>query len=283
MNLMTSSRPTTAHRWQTLVQQHPVAAYFALAFAISWSGALALAAPNLLRQEPLGKLTGILMFPVMLLGPSLTGILLAGVTAGRAGLADLARHLTTWRFAPCWYLALLIPPLLILTVLSCLAACASPAYTPNRFFVGLFFGIPAGLLEEIGWMGYAFPRMRSQTNSFEPAVLLGLLWSAWHIPVVDFLGVATPHGRWWLLFFLAFTAALTAIRVLICWVYTNTRSVLSAQLLHISSTSSLVVFSPARVNAAQEVIWYLLYALTLWLVVALVLGICTKTLARLAT
>jgi hypothetical protein len=84
-------------------------------------------------------------------------------------------------------------------------------------------------------------------------------------------------------FFLAFTAAMTAIRVLICWVYANTRSVLSAQLLHISSTSSLVVLSPSRVNPAQEVTWYLLYALTLWLVVVIVLGMYTKALARPTT
>jgi len=272
-----------AHRQQTLLRKHPVAAYFVLTFAISWSGALVLAAPVLVRHESLPKLTGILMFPVMLLGPSITGIVLAGFTAGRAGLAELTRQLTTWRFAPRWYAALLIPPLLILTVLSCLAAFANPAYAPNRFFMGLFFGVPAGLLEEIGWMGYAFPRMRSEANSFAPAVLLGLLWSTWHLPVVDFLGAATPHGRSWLSFFLAFTAAMTAIRVLICWVYANTRSVLSAQLLHISSTSSLVVLSPPRVNPAQEVTWYLLYALTLWLVVAIVLGIYTKALARPAT
>ena len=280
---MMPSQPTIAHRQQTLVRKHPVAAYFVLTFAISWSGALVLAAPVLVRHESLPKLTGILMFPVMLLGPSITGIVLAAFTAGRAGLAELTRQLTTWRFAPRWYAALLIPPLLILTVLSCLVAFANPAYAPNRFFMGLFFGVPAGLLEEIGWMGYAFPRMRSQANSFAPAVLLGLLWSTWHLPVVDFLGVATPHGRSWLSFFLAFTAAMTAIRVLICWVYANTRSVLSAQLLHISSTSSLVVLSPPRANPAQEVTWYLLYALTLWLVVAIVLGIYSKALARPAT
>lgn len=280
---MMPSQPTIAHRQQTLVRKHPVAAYFVLTFAISWSGALVLAAPVLVRHESLPKLTGILMFPVMLLGPSITGIVLAGCTAGRAGLAELTRQLTTWRFAPRWYAALLIPPLLILTVLSGLVVFANPAYAPNRFFMGLFFGVPAGLLEEIGWMGYAFPRMRSQANSFAPAVLLGLLWSTWHLPVVDFLGAATPHGRSWLSFFLAFTAAMTAIRVLICWVYANTRSVLSAQLLHISSTSSLVVLSPPRVNPAQEVTWYLLYALTLWLVVAIVLGIYSKALARPAT
>jgi len=223
------------------------------------------------------------MFPLMLLGPSIAGVFLTGFTAGKAGLADLVRRLTTWRFSARWYAALLIPPLLVLAGLLCLAGLANPVYVPNRFFIGLFFGIPAGLLEEIGWMGYAFPRMRSKANSLAPAALLGLLWSVWHIPVVDFLGAATPHGRFWLPFFFAFSAAMTAIRVLICWVYTNTRSVLASQLLHISSTSSLVVFSPARINAAQEVVWYALYAFTLWLIVAIVYKTYGKTLTRAAS
>jgi hypothetical protein len=44
-------------------------------------------------------------------------------------------------------------------------------------------------------------------------VWLGLLWSAWHLPVIDYLGVATPHGEYWLPFFLAFALAMTAMRV----------------------------------------------------------------------
>jgi hypothetical protein len=60
------------------------------------------------------------------------------------------------------------------------------------------------------------------------------------------------------------------MRVLICWLYTNTKSVLIAQLMHISSTGSLVIFSPPAVSARQEVIWYALYGLTLWIVVLFV-------------
>ena len=278
------SPPTSRDGPKSILVRHPVAAYFVLTFAISWAGAFALAAPHLFRHESLPKLTGVLLFPVMLLGPSIAGVFLAGFTGGRAGLTDLGHRLTTWRLAPRWYATLLVPPFLILSVLSGLAAFANPAYAPNRFFTGLLFGIPAGLLEEIGWMGYAFPRMNSQvTNSFVPATLLGLLWGTWHIPVIDFLGTATPHHGYWLSFFLAFTTAMTALRVLICWVYANTRSVLSSQLVHISSTSSLVVFSPPRVSAAQEVAWYLLYALTLWLVVAIVLKIYGKGLTRPTT
>jgi hypothetical protein len=100
------------------------------------------------------------------------------------------------------------------------------------------------------------------------AILLGLLWGLWHALVINFLGTPVPHGAYWLHFFLAFTAAMTAMRVLISWLYTHTRSIPLAQLMHACSTGSLVVFSPPAANAAQEAFWYAVYAATLWLLVA---------------
>ena len=69
------------------------------------------------------------------------------------------------------------------------------------------------------------------------------------------------------------------MRVLICWIYSNTDSVLAAQLMHISSTGSLVIFSAPRVSAAQEALWYGLYGITLWVVVAII----AKTYGRRLT
>jgi uncharacterized protein len=63
---------------------------------------------------------------------------------------------------------------------------------------------------------------------------------------------------------------MTAMRVLIAWIYSNTNSILLSQLLHAASTGSLVIFSPARVTAAQESLWYVVYAAALWLVVAVI-------------
>jgi uncharacterized protein len=261
---------------EAMIRRHPVAAYFALTFLISWTGALAVAAPHLIRDQPLPKMTGILMFPAMLLGPSFAGVLLTRIVDGKSGLRVLFFRMFRARIPLLWCMALLIPPVLVLTVLLFLERFVSPVYAPNHFFLGILFGIPAGFLEEIGWMGYAFPKMRSAGNGLAPSILLGLLWSLWHLPVINYLGTATPHGVYWLPFFLAFSLAMTAMRVLIAWIYTNTKSVFLTQLMHVSSTSSLVLFSAARVTAAQEAMWYALYGTVLWIAV----GIVVRTFGR---
>jgi membrane protease YdiL (CAAX protease family) len=274
---MTSQTPIPSQP-QSFVARHPVAAYFIFTFALSWLGAFAVAAPHLLRARAIPKFAGLMMFPAMLLGPSVVGIVLTRLVDGSDGVRDLFARMRRILIPPRWYAALLVPPSLILTVLFCMKSFVSPVFTSNRFWIGIAFGFIAGFFEEIGWMGFAFSKMRRPENAVAPAVLLGLLWGAWHIPVIDYLGTSTPHGAYWLPFFLAFTAAMTAVRVLIAWTYANTNSVALAQLLHACSTGSLVIFSPPRVTAGQESLWYVIYAAVLWLLVALIVTIFGKRL-----
>jgi membrane protease YdiL (CAAX protease family) len=260
-------RQVTSSAPKTPVQLNPIARYFVLTFAISWTAAFLVVAPKLLHGEPLPKLTGILMFPAMLLGPVSCGILLTRIVDGTGGLRDLLSRGTRFRVSLRWYAWLLVPPIAVLLILSILKTLVSPVYTPNRFYVGVLFGVAAGILEEIGWMGFAYPKMSQRFSPFRAAAFLGLLWGIWHLPVIDFLGAATPHRAAWFPFFLAFTAAMMGMRVIIAWVYTNTESLPLAQLLHISSTGSLVALSPAGVSPMQEAFWYAAYAALLWLVV----------------
>jgi membrane protease YdiL (CAAX protease family) len=203
----------------------------------------------------------------MLLGPSLTGLILQRTLRGPEGLRALGARLLRWRLSPYWYAVLLIPPALVLGVLLLLASLVSKAFTPNLFLAGVVFGIPAGYLEELGWTGFAFDQLRTQRTPLGAAILVGVLWAVWHLPVADYLGAAQPHGPYWLPFFCAFAAAMTAMRVLISWLYVNTESLAAAQLLHMSSTGALVVFAAPGAGAMREVLWYGLYAVTLWLVV----------------
>ena len=78
---------------------------------------------------------------------------------------------------------------------------------------------------------------------------------------------------------------MTAMRVLIGWIYQNTQSVLLAQLMHVSSTGALVVFGPFRVTPAQETAWYFTYGAALWIVIAALIAwfgraLCAADLSR---
>ena len=75
---------------------------------------------------------------------------------------------------------------------------------------------------------------------------------------------------------------MTGMRVLICWIYTNTNSVLMAQLMHVSSTSSLVIFSAPRVTGGQEAMWYGIYGTSIWLAVAIIAKLYGPQLTRRA-
>jgi membrane protease YdiL (CAAX protease family) len=166
-----------------------------------------------------------------------------------------------------WLAVLLIPPAGILAVLGGLSLGVSSQYTPQFFVFGIAAGLVAGFCEEIGWTGFAYPRMRARLGWLPAALLLGVLWGLWHLPVVDSLGAASPHGSWWPEFFAAFIAVLIAIRVLIAWTYEHTASLRMAQLLHASSTGFLVILSAPHVTPAQEVLWYASYATVLWAIV----------------
>jgi len=113
-------------------------------------------------------------------------------------------------------------PMLLLAVLWPLSAFADPAFAP-RFQWHLFaIGLVAGSFEELGWTGFATPRLLSRHRLFMAGLSLGLLWALWHL-LVDFRQNFNTMGLAWLLeFTILYMATLSAYRVLMTWVYANT-------------------------------------------------------------
>jgi uncharacterized protein len=238
--------------------------YFLLCFGISWTGGLLVLLPTLLRHEPFQKMVGLLMFPVLLIGPPSAGLGLTLLYSGRKGIRALGQRMRRWQVERGFYLtAFCIPPLLIPGVLYLLSQIVSPVFKPNFFPAGIIFGVFAGFLEEIGWTGFAYPSLRKNFSAPCAAIILGIIWGLWHLPVIDFLGAGFPHGRYLPLFILDFCTIMTGIRCLICWIYERTGSLLYAQAMHAVSTGSLVMFGPATVSPGEETLWYGCYGILL--------------------
>lgn len=244
--------------------------YFLIVFGISYGAFLVVVGPRLLRggAETAAEAEYVL-FPVLVFGVFLTSLALTAWLEGWAGVRRLFGR-ERWRVGPGGYAwALLLCPAAMLAVILALHWLDSPRFWPNTFFLGITFAIMPGFLEEFGWMGFAYPHMRKSMPSFRTAVVLGVLWGCWHAPVVDYLGAAAPHRQYWLPFFLAFVGVVAAVRVLIVWLYERSGSLLLAQLTHVSLTGSLVALDPVRLSAAQETMWYAIFAAVLWAVVAI--------------
>lgn len=269
---------------QGLFKRYPLTSYFGIVYLISWGSGLAILVPKLLRGDAIPSTDALFLFPVLVIGVALTSVILTGIRDGRNGVRKLFGRIGIWKVPAYWYVvALFTAPVLILAVLFLLRLFMSRDYSPNLFPLGPLFGIFPGFLEEIGWTGYAFPILRSRYVPLAAGIVLGVLWGFWHLPVVDSLGAAAPHGAYWLAFFLAFVALVAAMRVLIAWVYSNTESLLIAQLMHTSSTASLVILGPSHLLPQQEALWYGCYAAVLWVAVGLVAAKFGPTLIRKST
>ncbi len=230
--------------------------YFAIVYAVSLAALIASGVPRLT------------VFPFLIASVALTGIGVTWVTGGRRSVRELWDRMSARRVPRAMYATLLLPPVCVLMTLT-LFAIANPAFRPGLQLFGIPIGLVAGFLEETGWTGFAYPRMKARFGPTGGALLLGVMWGVWHAPVVDSLGAASPHGDAWPAFFLAFIALVTTVRSLIAWTYNRTGSLLLAQLMHASFTGTLILFSAPRVSPWQEAAWYAGYAALLGAVLAI--------------
>lgn len=150
---------------KTLAKQRPIATYFGFAFAITWGGILAVVAAKGFQSDALRMADVLLMFLAMLAGPSLAGLTLTVIVDGRAGLRVLLSRMGRWRANVRWYgVALCTIPLLLLVLLFPLTLLVSKVYAPGVQIAGFAIGLAAGFFEELGWTGFALPRMRARLS-----------------------------------------------------------------------------------------------------------------------
>lgn len=252
------------------IRSRPVASYFFLVFLISWGGSILGGGAYLLQRKAITLKDTLPMGVAMIGAPTLVGITMTYICDGRQGLRDLFARLTKWRIPGRWYATLLIFPTLILIVLIPLSILVTPKLAPTFFPIGILMGLVAGFFEEIGWTGFAYPKMRLRLSVLQASILLGLIHAFWHF-AADFLGNYLTFGLNWFLYFAAFFVFVVALRITIAWVYENTGSLLLACLIHASSSGFLGVLVPMENGGEIWPIFYAVYALLIWLVAAIII------------
>lgn len=263
----------------TLVRRHSLLTYFGLAFTISWTGCLLAAGPKFLRGESMEPVDGLLVFLAMLLGPAFSGVTLTAYFDGSSGLQELLSRMKEHRFGLVWYVGLFVFPALIVIVVVALGALVSSEFVLTFAPLGIPIGLMAGFFEEIGWTGYALPRMLGERSALSVAIYLGLLQTIWHL-MPDFLTASGARGVYWLPHFATFVVSMTGMRVFVVWAYANTGSLMMAQLLHASSTGFLAVLVPLSLTPAQDTLFYAVYSVVLWGAVGAVVALFGRDLTR---
>jgi membrane protease YdiL (CAAX protease family) len=265
---------------QNFFAKHPVLVYFALAIIITWGGIyLAIGMDGILGQSVIPDERMPMLYGVTLLGPSIAGMVSIAIFDGKKGFRSLASRLGKGRVNFRWYLmALLTAPLLIIAILLVFSQF-SPVFLPAIFtesnklsllLTGVFMGLVVGFFEELGWTGFAIPKLRQKFNVLNTGILLGLFWGLWHLPL--FVASVKSSGsvpQVIYLLVLLFTF-LPVYRILMVWVYDRTDSLLIMILMHGPLSASQLLLIPPELSGVQLVLYNITFAVILWLIVGCV-------------
>src|SRR5438876_7137405 len=227
----------------------PLVRFFVLTYALMWACFITVAAAGIPVYAPLG---GVLVL-LGTFGPSLVALWLTARTEGDGGVRALLGGVLRWRVATRWYVfALAYLPAIKSTValVHRLAAGAWPRFGDEPWYAilaAISFSTPFQAGEEIGWRGYALPRLATRFGLARASILLGLIWAFWHLPQF-FIREVDTYGQ----SFLVFVLQVTALSVAMAWLYARTRgSLLLVMLLH-SAVNNAKDIVPSSVAGATN-------------------------------
>jgi membrane protease YdiL (CAAX protease family) len=127
------------------------------------------------------------MFAIMLAGPTAASLALTSMFAGAAGLRALMNRMKCWRAPRVWLAVVLVNPVVLLVVLLTLATALGPNYRPGFSAVGFLVGLVGSFFEEIGWTGFATPRLMRRFSPVATGLVLGVILALWHA-LPDYMG-----------------------------------------------------------------------------------------------
>ena len=258
----------------------PLASFFALTFAVSWACFAGVAIVARSTQASTLPATASALALLGTLAPGLIALFLTAQREGRASLARLLARIVQWRVGGRWYvfaLGYLTAVRLAAAVLHRLVSGEWPAFGDEPSLVMLAsvaVSTPLQAGEEIGWRGYALPRLASRLGLPRASVLVGAVVGIWHLPLFFVPGSNAGQP------FLLFALGSTALSVALAWLYVRTGgSLLLAMLMHSAVNNTRRVVPTAIPGASDP--WSLDAPLILWLVLALMWVGAAYFLARM--
>jgi len=237
------------------VTRHPLVTFFGLAYAFAWwPWLLHVTVPN---------------FPYIQLtpGPFLAAVTVSALIGGWAEVKAYLRGLLHWRAGVHWYaLALALPVVLALVAVYLNVLFGAPPPSPAQlagitvFFSGfaymLLFPLSPGV-EELGWRGYAQPRLQVERSALTASVIVGIMHGLWHLPLFFVPGSAQSNVP-----FAAFLLTVIALNVLMAWLYNSAQgSVVIAMIFHAAFDAIGLGFLDFLFSGIDKVrLWWLLAA-----------------------
>ncbi len=259
--------------------RRPLLAYTLVAYGVSWTllvGGFFAAQAGIL--DPDGGLVEV-MIQIAAAGPLIAAVTVLALTRGRSGLVALARSLVRWRVNPLWYafIFLGVPLLTIAAVTAFYAHAMVPALTANLSLLYSVFplqllsvALVTGLAEEPGWRGYAQPTANRRYQPLVAALIVSVIWAAWHLPNALFGPTMTET--------LTHLVVTVVNGFVLAWAYNSTRSVLIVMLLHGAQNATAQVVSQLLEGSGggpSIAAYYLISALT-WGVLMAVVAVLTR-------
>src|SRR5438128_1802521 len=183
------------------VSRRSLIAFFVLTYAVAWTFFITAVAVPGLR----------LLFLLGVFAPAAVALWLTGQTEGGAGVRLLLRRVLPWRVGVQWYVfavAYIAAIKLTVAVVHRVATGTWPRFGTTPWYVivaAMVISTAFQAGEEIGWRGYALPRLAERFGFAYASVLLGIIWAFWHLPQF-FMPGADTNGQSFLIFVLQVTA-----------------------------------------------------------------------------
>ena len=252
--------------------------FFAIAYAITWTCFTIVAATDL----PAAVRGGLVLAGAF--APAMAALALTARREGGDAVRALVSRVVQWQVPVRWYaFALFYAVAIKLTVAGIYRAATGgwPRFGSEPLYeipFAIAFSTPFQAGEEIGWRGYALPRMAARLGLRRASLVLGAVWAVWHLPQF-WIRQGDTYGQ----SFPFFAVEVVAMSVALAWLWAKTGgSLLLPMLLHAAVNNSKDIVPSAEPGAAHvfglshsPVAW--LTAVVLWVCAAYFLARMPKT------